>query len=234
MQSFAALNLKSSTLRWQAGVVLAVIAGLLLVPAIARAGGNGNGGGGSTDVVKVEEDWELDVGTPNTDDSAPQLTFLISPTGDVSSYYAVFTVNQRLTLDSVGGLQLQIWNGESLLSSTTFAGTSSLNNSGEKIQWTTRMSLSSGGTLTVEVASSHGGSNEWGNFDLTTSASTNLSNLNGYDISGTVSGNNSGIDFGNTRVSQIVLQAIRTFTGTGNNTKSTSQLGAAKTIYSYP
>jgi hypothetical protein len=185
-------------------------------------------------VVKVEEDWELDVGTPNTNDSAPQLTFLISPTGDTNSYYAVFTVNQRLTLDDVGGLQLQIWNGESLLSSTTFAGTSSLSTSGEKIQWTTRMSLSSNGTLTVEAASSHGGSSEWGNFDLTTSASTNLSNLNGYDITGTVSGNNSGIDFGNTRVSQIVLQAIRTFTGTGNNTKSTSQLGSAKTIYSYP
>src|SRR5262249_11155017 len=145
-----------------------------------------------------------------------------------------FTVNQRLTLDSVGGLQLQIWNGETLLSSSTFAGTSSLATAGEKIQWTTSMSLSNSGTLTVEVASSHGGSNAWGNFDLTTSASTPLSDLNGYDITGTVSGNNSGVDFGNTRVSKIVLQAIRTYTGTGNNTKSTSQLGTAKTIYSYP
>jgi hypothetical protein len=84
------------------------------------------------------------------------------------------------------------------------------------------------------VASSHGGSTEWGNFDLTTSASTTLSDLNSYDITGTVSSNNSGIDFGNTRVSQIVLQAIRTYTGSGNNTKSTSQLGTAKTVYQYP
>lgn len=234
MQSLTLFSSKRHQRAGRLALTLLATIGLLLAPSILLAGGNGNNGGGSNSVNKVEEDWELDVGTPNTDDSAPQLSFLISPTGDTSSYYAVFTVNQRLTLDDVGGLQLQIWNGETLLSSTTFSGTSSLATSGEKIQWTTSMSLSNSGTLTVEVTSTHGGSNAWGNFDLTTSASTNLSDLNGYDITGTLSSNNSGIDFGNTRVSKIVLQAIRTYTGTGNNTKSTSQLGTAKTVYQYP
>ena len=52
--------------------------------------------GTGTDITKVDEYWELDLNTPNTAKSAPQLTFLISPTGTTDSLYAVFVVNQRM------------------------------------------------------------------------------------------------------------------------------------------
>ncbi len=58
--------------------------------------------GQGTDITKVGEYWELDLNAPNTFDSAPQLTFLISPVGTADSLYAVFVVNQRD--GAVGGL----------------------------------------------------------------------------------------------------------------------------------
>jgi hypothetical protein len=237
MQSNA--TLLSSTRNQRTGrltLLLLAAAGLLLAPAVSLAGGNGNGGGGSNTIWKVEEDWEADIGTPNTNLGSPQLTFLISTTtpsdGNPTGYYAVLTMNQRD--GAVGGLELTLYNGSSQLTRTTFSNTSKLSSSGEKIQWTTRMTLSNN-TLTVEAFNTHGSTNAWGNFDITASATVSgLSDLNSYDITGNTSGNNSGVDFGNARVSKLVVQAIRTYTGTGNNTKTTSQLGAAKTIYSYP
>ena len=40
------------------------------------------------EVVRVEEDWELVVGTPDANSDAPQVTCVISPTGDVDDVHA--------------------------------------------------------------------------------------------------------------------------------------------------
>jgi hypothetical protein len=185
--------------------------------------------GQGTDINKVDEYWELDLNTPNPANSAPQLTFLISPTGTTNSLYAVFVVNQRD--GQVGGLQLQLWNGTTRLATSTFSNGSSLASAGEKVQWITEMTVNNG-TLTVAIKNLS--SDTWGNYGtnqtaITASTTTSLSNLNSYDLN--VSAANSGVDFGNTRVGKLSLKKVVTVTG---NQKATDQLGSEKVIFQYP
>jgi hypothetical protein len=185
----------------------------------------------STDITKVEEYWELDLHFPDAARGSPQLNFLISPTGSANGIYAVFIVNQRD--GAIGGLQLQLWNGDSLLASSSFSDTSALGTAEEKLSWKTRVSIDQG-TLTVEIVGLS--STTWGNFGnnsavpgLSVSASTSLPNLNAYSLN--VSADNFGIDFGNNRVKKVVLKKVVSFTG---NQKSTDQLGSEKVIYDNP
>jgi hypothetical protein len=114
---------------------------------------------GGADTTAVEEEWQLDLSVPNIVRSSPQLNCFMSPTGDTQSYYTVFLINQHGS--EGGGLELQLWNGSTLLSSSNFSS-SSLSSEGERIQWTSRMELSNSGVLTAQILS--GTSTTWGRF----------------------------------------------------------------------
>src|SRR4051812_15359692 len=61
-------------------------------------------------VVRVEEDWKVEVNIPNPDDHAPQIVNSISPTGNLEGLHAVFELNHRsLNNYGAGGMQLQAW-----------------------------------------------------------------------------------------------------------------------------
>lgn len=171
----------------------------------------------SADVTAIEEEWQLEVGTSNSAKSSPQVTTLISSTGDASGYHALLLVNHQGSHG--GGIQLQLWNGANLIA-TGEEELESLSNIGEKIQWTTRMEVNNQGQLIVQVL--NGSSTTWGKFGgkagLVVSAPTSLSNLNGYDPNVTVA--NTGIDYGSQRVNKLVLRKIRVFT---DNKKSVEQ-----------
>jgi hypothetical protein len=65
-------------------------------------------------VVRVEEDWELDVNEPNDDTTAPQFHTVMSPMPDLASYHAQTLWNYRETPDFVaGGVQLHTATTES-------------------------------------------------------------------------------------------------------------------------
>lgn len=236
MQSFVTLT-RSAT--FQAGLRYAlpfslVTAALLMAPAVSHGAAGGSGGGGSiksTDVMQVDEQWEVQIGTPNSSTGSPQMTFLISPTGDTSGYYAILNVNERD--GAVGGMQLQLWNGNSVVSTATY-NTSTLATTSEKISWTTSMSISSG-TLQIDVVGLS--STTWGNTNNNTAAltvsanSTGLSNLNNYDLTGALSGNNSGVDYGGNRVSKITIKSITPYLGSKKTPGADSLGGATKQVY---
>jgi len=46
-------------------------------------------------IVRVEEDWELVVATPDAASDAPQVTCTISPTGNLDGIHAVLELNQQ-------------------------------------------------------------------------------------------------------------------------------------------
>ena len=63
-------------------------------------------------IVRVEEDWVLEVGIPDADNTAPQITCVFAPTADVDFAYAEFAVNHHSLPSFVpGGLQLLVWSG---------------------------------------------------------------------------------------------------------------------------
>ena len=206
-----------------------VALGLLAISLVGLATPGQVLAGSGTDFVKVQEQWEVDLNTPSDARSAPQLTFLISPTGNTSGLYAVFVVNQRD--GSAGGLELQLWNGETKIASQTHTSAASLATAGEKIQWTTVMTVSGNpSTLTVSVSGSS--PSTWGNFDLSVSTATSMVNLNSYDLN--ISAENSGIDFGNTRVGKLIMKKVIKSTKLNGNSGDTTALGSDRVIYQYP
>jgi hypothetical protein len=163
-------------------------------------------------VTQIEEDWQLDVDTPNSVCSSPQLNCLTSTGADIQSLYAIFLVNQ---LGSTGGnLQLQLWNGDQMLTTTDVPNSSAiLNTIGERVNWTTRLSVSKG-ILTAELFNLS--STTWGNSTgkntiASVSAPTSLAGLDSYDPN--VTCQNSGVEVGNTRVQKLTLRKTRIYTG---------------------
>ncbi len=168
----------------------------------------------AADIVRVEETWELQVATPDSASDAPQITCLVSPVNGIGSIHAAFELNQRsLPAFSPGGMQLQLWNGESPVSHVEGAATRVLDQSDETITWTQVMEVS-GGTLRFSVAG--GQSATWGGFggsDLRIEVPTGLANLNEY--SPAVSVANSAVGFAANRVRSLVLKQVRVVASTG-------------------
>jgi len=170
------------------------------------------------DVMKVEEDWELVVLEPSPDITAPQITCLISPFGDIDGVFGALELNHGSMPDfSSGGLQLQAWSGESYITVRDYCDTTLQNNS-EVVTWTTKMWLNNASSerLTFKVA--NGNSTSWGTFggdgNFKLSLTSAILNLNEYDPAVSVA--NSGIGFGSQRVERLVLKRVRYYDGWGN------------------
>lgn len=192
----------------------AVVPSLAVVSLIAAAPGNVFGQVG--DVVKVEEEWELVVGEPDSNSVAPQVTCALSPYGHLDSLHSTFELNsQSLESYSAGGLQLQIWNGETALAARRYPDHQVLATTGETITWTSTMEVV-GGQLKFEVE--QGDSSTWGSFGgsghLRHSIDTSLANLNSY--SPDVSVANSGVGYAANRVRSLILKRVRVKTSSGD------------------
>jgi hypothetical protein len=188
-----------------AGPLAMVFSTLLVGAALAQ----------SPDVMQIEEDWELVVGTPSANSDAPQVTCVIAPVGNVDGVYATFVVNHHdVPAYGAGGLQLQIWDGKTLLASKLFPNHAVLATPGETIRWTQVMKITSEG-LVIEVT--NGSSTTWGAFGeegtLKLVVPTTLTNLNGY--SAAVSAENSNVSYAGNRVQSLTLKHVRAYGAAG-------------------
>jgi hypothetical protein len=171
--------------------------------------------GQSPTVVRVEEDWEMVVAMPDMASDAPQVTCMISPSGAVEGLYAVFELNHRsLPSYQAGGLQLQIWNGETNILSRDGPITALMNTADETVTWTQAMSTN-GSNLVFEIL--NGRSTTWGNFGgqgyLRGGISTTITDLSGYRPA--VSVDNSSVGCAGNRVQSLVLKQVRYFGADG-------------------
>jgi hypothetical protein len=183
-----------------------------LLPMLILAAAASSADAQSPVITRVEQDWELVVTSPDPVNDAPQMVCVISPVGHVHSLYAAFELNQRTQPDfSPGGLQLQIWDGETMLRARSSLD-NVLSQNNETITWTQKMQLVDG-QLIVEIAD--GSSATWGAFGgaLRLTVNTGLSNLNGYESNVSVA--NSGVGYGGNRVQSLVLKRTRFITDAG-------------------
>lgn len=162
---------------------------------------------------RVEEDWQVVLGTPDPTATCPQFLTIMSPTGVVTDPYLRFELNFRDQPSfQAGGLSAQFWQGTNFVSNSD-QGTATCNTANESITWTQRMSLS-GGNLNFKVLS--GNSTTWGQFgvndtDLAVSNSSSLADLSGYKPDYSVS--KSGVGFGPNRVTSMTLLQVRYYQG---------------------
>ena len=168
----------------------------------------------AVDIVRVEEDWEVVVGTPDLESVSPQITCAMSPTQGDDGNYASFELNHQSQPGyAAGGLHLHAWDGDYLIGSQHEHSSACLAESGETIQWTQAMSVGDG-LLTYEVL--NGQSETWGSFggaSLRVQQSTSLADLNDYSV--TASLVNSGVGYGANRVVALKLLRVRLILANG-------------------
>ena len=166
------------------------------------------------EIVKVEEFWELQVGEPDDNLSAPQVTMTMSPTASLDGRYFVFTLNHRTspTYDP-GGVQVQSWDGNFLGWTRSGTHNGTLHHDEEVIRWTQKLYFY-GDDLVFKV--SDGESESWGNFGgypLRIQVPTSLTNLNDYRPG--LSIEESGVGYAGNRVRSLILTKLVWTTSTG-------------------
>jgi hypothetical protein len=162
---------------------------------------------------RIEEDWQVVLGTPESSTNCPQLLTSMSPTGADTDPSLVFKLNYRDQPNyQTGGLSAQVWQGKQFLSNSD-QGTEQCSTANETITWTQRMSLS-GGNVNFKVRS--GDSTTWGQFgvndtDLSVNSSSSLSDLSGYSPATSVA--KAGATYGADRVTSMTLLQVRYYQG---------------------
>ena len=163
----------------------------------------------ATEIVRVEEDWELVVGTPDPATVSPQVTCTIAPAGNLDNFYAVFDLNLRnFPSYEAGGVQLQLWNGDSSVEAVREKTGLTLRTNGETITWTQRVTVSD---HALQFAVVNGSSTTWGEFgtSIAITVATDLENLNSF--SPELSVQNSGVGLGANRVTSLTLVRMRAY-----------------------
>ncbi len=173
----------------------------------------------ASDVVYIEEHWELTVGGPEIDRCAPQVSLVMSPTGDMDSHHFVFLLNHSTYPDFIsGGLQMQHWDGDSMVTTVNSNHTDILSYDNETITWVQKLSLHNGNVL-FDV--DDGRSDTWGAFGdgdgLILWTGVAMNRLNNYRPA--VSIGESGITFAGNRVSSLVLTKLVWKTADGEVTE---------------
>lgn len=181
---------------------------------IALAGSFGFAPSDPPDALRIEEDWQLVLNEPRTEVSAPQFHTVMAPGTSMNGLYFQVTWNYRDLPDfAEGGLQMQVWNGESDFASRE-VGSDSLSNDAETVSWTARLSTD---TAHVTFSIVNGHSSSWGSFggeSMTVRTAKPVANLNSYDAG--TSAANSWITYGSNRVQRLVLLRTRKYDGAGN------------------
>lgn len=198
----AVRRLFTRMIRW-----LIVAAAYLSVTSLAAADG--------PPIVRVEEDWRVEVGTPAPEDHAPQIVTVLSPVENLEREHSVFELNHATYPNyTAGGMQLQRWYRDWISGYSSTPHQQKLYHADEVVTFTSSMEIDDGH---IEFRIKDGVSKSWSSFGgngyLKTQSSTSLHNLNAY--SPDVSVANSRVAFASHRVRKLVLTKIRYYSQEG-------------------
>ncbi len=165
-------------------------------------------------VVRIEEDWSLQVIEPDQQLDSPQITTAILPLGPSSSvlFHVDFNHGSHPNY-SAGGIQLRIDQNENNTCSKRLLAGVKLSRNAETIQWT-QVITGHEGRLAFGIVNGTGQS--WGSFggpDSFITADVGTIALDHYRPTDSLE--NSGAVYAGNRVSALTLLRIRLFTNTG-------------------
>jgi hypothetical protein len=162
-----------------------------------------------TDIVHVEEDWELAIGEPDANSCGPQVACSMSPFANIADTYFTTEINHRsVPWWAPGGISIHQWCGDWRIRSFDRADRSTMNTNDEIVRWTQLLHVENG-VLTFQVK--NGTSTTWGNFGYSgmvrLETSWGVNNINSYSPSVSVA--NSGIGYASNRVQWLRLKEVR-------------------------
>ncbi len=172
--------------------------------------------GSNSDVIQIEEHWQLHVGGPDVARTAPQVTMIMSPTNSLNGTFFSFTLNHWSYPNfESGGYQLQHWQGDQCVEVKHGAKPNTFASDGEVVSWVQRITLTEG-NLKFQVV--EGDSDTWNSFGgegFSLNVPTELTRLNSYLPS--ISLFQSGIGYAGNRVSSLTLTRLRWKTRDGES-----------------
>lgn len=159
---------------------------------------------------RIEEDWELIVGTPDKVTGSPQIALEMKPEAG-SAFTGIFLINYRDTPDFlIGGVQVQLWENDVCRHEMDYRS-NALGNVGEKIPFTLYLDRQNGSQLKFGV--SKGKCQTWG--DLGGGAPLDVMCIDPSTTFTTYDSNNSKlaaqIVAGETRVTSLKLLQVRKY-----------------------
>ncbi len=180
-------------------------------------------------VVRIEEDWSIEIGVPDPSENAPQIITVLSPTDSLNGVHVVFELNHATLPEyQAGGMQLQRWHGDQSLDVHNFPNLKALGIENETITYTMTMSLE-GNQLKFEVL--NGNSSTWGNFGgqgyLKSILPTDLTHLGSYSLNTSVE--HSRVGFASHRVKKFVRTQVRYYSIDGLVATDTTE----RVVHSY-
>lgn len=185
---------------WIARVASLVAACGLLLCAGAAEGQN---------VVRVDEDWYLEIGGPDANSVGPQILTTMSPNANLAGTYFTMEINHRSAPSwTPGGISIHRWTGETRSASFDRADRTVMNTENEVVTWTQALYHNSG-RLYYQVYD--GMSWTWGPFGYSSMLLLNTSwgqdNINSYTPAVSVA--QSGAAYAGNRIKMLKIKAIR-------------------------
>lgn len=166
-------------------------------------------------IIKVEEDWELDVAAPDPEANVPQVVCVFGPEDPNTGRHAVFEINHATAPDfSAGGMQLQAWSGDTRLWYCNHPNEREFDAAVDHVKFTAVTELI-GDRLYLDI--DYGYSANWGHFGyngyLRGYLPTSRNHLNDYDPGHSIA--HSRIAYGKHRVNRFVRTEVRYYTAEG-------------------
>lgn len=171
---------------------------------------------GSETIVRIEEDWLLDIAVTDENSTAPEIVTTFGPGDPATGLHAVFEMNHSTYPSFVkGGMQIQTWWGPSLLGARRHPNGAEMSTIVERIQFTCVTRVQDH-LLTMEIT--NGDSVTYGTFggdhSLRLRLYSELDDLNNYRPLRSVQ--HSRVTFGANRVNRYLRTAIRYYTAGGD------------------
>lgn len=176
---------------------------VLLSPCVVQAQSN---------IVRIEEDWELVVTHPDEQRDAPQVTVSMAPFSNNPNLHLQVNLNYALKPDFArGGIQIRIQNNEEPVAHLHRNAGVQLSHASEVVSWTTAIQKTENG-YAFGVAT--GSSSTWGSFggpEYFLSLRSHLASTGLESYSPSASLENSGATFAGNRVTSLKLKRFRIF-----------------------
>ena len=124
------------------GVLAAGVSGAALLRGVCRAAT-------ANPVTRVEEDWALQIGTPDTNNTAPMVKTVMSAQADLLGYCAFYDINYEMQGSPPklvhGGFGIEMWNPNQQWPDTAYyPSTALLKVPNEVVIWTQQLDLNNG------------------------------------------------------------------------------------------
>jgi len=169
-----------------------------------------------SEIVRIEEDWELVVANPDALLDAPQVTVTMVPFLQKPNLHLQVNLNYALKPDfASGGIQVRIQNEDSTLAHVHRKAGIQLSNPSEVVQWTTAIQKTESG---YGYGIQTGNGTSWGefggpNYFLSLNHSTTSAGLEGYTPVSSLE--NSGATYAGNRVTSLYLKRFRVYANSG-------------------